>query len=59
VKLAARIVRLEREVMLRSLRRLGIQVVNWDVSLPFEQAARASLYRPSAFLRAIQRGGQG
>lgn len=58
VKLAARIAHLEREVLLRNLRRAGIQVVNWDVSLPFQQAARASLSRPQSFLHAIQRGGR-
>jgi uncharacterized protein (DUF58 family) len=58
VRLAARIARLEREVLLRSLRRAGIQVVNWDVALPFDQEARAALSRPSTFLRAIQRGGR-
>jgi|CXWL01.1.fsa_nt_gi uncharacterized protein (DUF58 family) len=56
VKLAARIARLQREVLLRELRHAGVQVVNWDVALPFEQAVRASLSRPPAFLRAIQRG---
>jgi uncharacterized protein (DUF58 family) len=57
VRLATRIARLEREILLRSLRRAGIQVVNWDVALPFDQEARAALSRPPAFLRAIQRGG--
>ena len=56
VKLAARIARLQREVLLRDLRHRGVQVVNWDVSKPFEQAVRASLSRPAAFLHAIQRG---
>jgi uncharacterized repeat protein (TIGR01451 family) len=57
VRLAARIVRLRREVLLQDLRRAGIQVVNWDVSHPFEQAAQASLSRPMSFLLSIQRGG--
>jgi hypothetical protein len=54
VKLAARIARLEREIMLRRLRGLGIQVVNWDTAMPFEQVTRASLSRPLTFLRAMQ-----
>ncbi|MCX6060013.1 MAG: DUF58 domain-containing protein [Chloroflexi bacterium] len=58
VKLAARIARLEREIMLRDLRGLGIQVVNWNTVIPFDQAARASLSRPITFLRAIQREGR-
>jgi uncharacterized protein (DUF58 family) len=56
VNLAARIARIEREVILRRLRAASIQVINWNTSLPFEQAARATLSRPSTFLRAIQRG---
>jgi uncharacterized protein (DUF58 family) len=56
VKLAARIARIEREVILRRLRAASIQVINWNTSLPFEQAARSALSRPSTFLRAIQRG---
>ena len=59
LQLAMRIARLEREIMLRKLRGFGIQVVNWNTSMPFEQVARASLSRPAAFLRAIQRGGRG
>jgi hypothetical protein len=57
VELAARIARLERILMLRGLRRSGIQVVDWNTSQPFEQTARAALSRPASFLRAIQRGG--
>lgn len=56
VKLAARIARIEREIILRRLRHASIQVVNWNTSLPFEQAARATMSRPSTFLRAIQQG---
>ena len=56
VKLAARIARIEREIILRRLRHASIQVVNWDTALPFEQAARATMSRPSTFLRAIQQG---
>ncbi|MBI5354530.1 MAG: DUF58 domain-containing protein [Chloroflexi bacterium] len=61
LKLSARIARLEREIMLRRLRGFGIQVVNWNTSTPFEQAARTSLSRPVTFLRAMQsgRGGRG
>ena len=56
VKLAARIARIEREIIMRRLRHASIQVVNWNTSLPFEQAARATMSRPSTFLRAIQQG---
>jgi len=57
IKLATRIARLERELMLRGMRRAGIQVVDWNVAHSFEQTARAALSRPPSFLRAIQRGG--
>ena len=56
VKLAARIARIEREIILRRLRHASIQVVNWNTALPFEQAARATMSRPLTFLRAIQQG---
>jgi len=55
VEHAARIVRLERELLLGQLRRAGIQLVNWDVSQPFDQAARHSLSRPPQWLRAAGR----
>jgi uncharacterized protein (DUF58 family) len=38
LNLAARIVRLERSVSLGRLRRAGVQVIEWDVGLPFDQA---------------------
>jgi uncharacterized protein (DUF58 family) len=40
--LAARIVRVERELLLRKLRLAGIQVVNWQVDIPLDQVLRAS-----------------
>jgi uncharacterized protein (DUF58 family) len=56
VRLAMRILRLQREAMLRGLRHMGIQTVNWDVTQPFEQVAYAALNRPAAWTHAIQRG---
>jgi len=38
VQLAARVARLERTVLLRHLGQAGIRVLDWDVSIPFEQA---------------------
>jgi uncharacterized protein (DUF58 family) len=38
VETAARVVRMERELFLRRLGRAGVQVIGWDVSLPFDQA---------------------
>ena len=45
VQLAARIVRLERSVSLGRLRRAGVQVIEWDVRLPFDQAVLGAFRR--------------
>ncbi|MGD0609933.1 MAG: DUF58 domain-containing protein [Anaerolineales bacterium] len=52
--LAARIVRLQRNLLLHRLRATGIQVVEWDVSRPFEQVAREFLERRPLLRRGIQ-----
>jgi uncharacterized protein (DUF58 family) len=41
VRLAARIARLERTVLLRHLGQAGIRVLDWDVTVPFDQAVIA------------------
>lgn len=46
VQLALRITRVERELMLRRLRRVGIQVINWQVDQPFANVMRTALVRP-------------
>jgi uncharacterized protein (DUF58 family) len=46
VQLALRIARVERELMLRLLRRVGIQVINWQVDKPFANVMRTALVRP-------------
>lgn len=56
VQLAARIVRVEREILLHRLQRAGIQVVNWNTAQPFENVVQAALSRPPAWLRAIRYG---
>jgi uncharacterized protein (DUF58 family) len=56
VNLAARIVRIEREILLHRLQRAGIQVVNWNTAQPFENVVQAALSRPPAWLRAIRSG---
>ncbi len=56
VNLSMRILRLQRETMLRELRHMGIQVVNWDTTKPFEQVAYAALSRPPVWMHAFQRG---
>jgi uncharacterized protein (DUF58 family) len=45
LSLALRVIRLRREVFLGRLRSIGVHVVNWDVSQPFEQVARRELER--------------
>lgn len=53
IRLAQRIAHLKRQLFLRRLRGIGVQVVNWDVSQPFEQVARRELERRPM----VQRGG--
>jgi uncharacterized protein (DUF58 family) len=45
IHLAARIVSLERSVSLGRLRRAGVQVIEWDVRLPFDQAMLSAFRR--------------
>ncbi len=46
VELAARVVRMERRLMLARLQRAGLQVAEWNVAQPFDQAMRrAAAYR--------------
>jgi uncharacterized protein (DUF58 family) len=42
---AARIIRMERDLLIRRLERAGIQVVEWDVSIPLDQAIGPLLMR--------------
>lgn len=58
VELSSRVIRMERELMLHRLRRAGIQLVNWDVSQPFDQVMRSRLSHPVGWLPAPQ-GGSG
>ena len=48
-----RIARLERALLLRQLRRAGIQVVDWQVDRPFDQAVHTSLNRTAHWFRSI------
>jgi uncharacterized protein (DUF58 family) len=45
VELGTRLARLEREVLLNQLRYAGIQVMDWPVDTPFQQAAHLALSR--------------
>lgn len=53
VELAARIARLERALLLRKLRRAGIQVVDWQVDRPLDRVVHASLGRTPQWFRAV------
>jgi uncharacterized protein (DUF58 family) len=43
--LAARVIRMERDLLIRRLERAGIQVIEWDVSIPLDQAVGPVLMR--------------
>jgi uncharacterized protein (DUF58 family) len=58
VSLAGRVVKMQRQILLGKLRHVGIQVVEWDISQPFVQAARRGLESPPAWLRAISDRGR-
>lgn len=53
-ELARRIVHMQRQVLLRRLRGVGIHVVDWDVAQPFEQVARRALERRQIMLRGVR-----
>jgi uncharacterized protein (DUF58 family) len=53
---AARLLRMERDLLIQKLQRAGIQVLGWDVSQPFDQVVKRRLGRPPVILRVI--GGQ-
>ena len=55
VKLAARVIQLERGMLLRKVQHAGIQVLDWDVSEPFDLAVKRRLSRPPAWMRAVGR----
>ncbi len=52
VELAARVVRMERDLMLKKVQRAGVQVIEWNVEQPFDQATR------KAFARRVQMTGR-
>ncbi len=47
VELATRVVRMERDLMLRRMQRAGLHIIEWNVEQPFDQAMR----RAAAFQR--------
>ncbi len=48
VQLAARVVRMERKILIHRLMRAGIQLIEWNISQPLDQALGQALrYRPT------------
>lgn len=46
LELAARLARIERELLFRELRQSGIQIINWDVQLSLKELVQVKLNRP-------------
>jgi uncharacterized protein (DUF58 family) len=55
VTLAGRVIQIDRIVLLQKIQRAGIQVLDWDVAVPFDQVVKRSLSHPPAWLRAVGR----
>ena len=55
LRLAARIIRMERNMLLMRLQHSGIQTVDWDVSLPLDRVLESRLGRPPAWHNATGR----
>ena len=53
VELAARVVRMERILLLKKLQRAGIQVLDWNVAHPFDQVIKHRLGPPPPLFRAV------
>ena len=56
VRLAERVVRLERRLLLKRLQRAGVQVLDWDVNVPFDHLVRQRLGRVPTLLHRLQGG---
>ncbi len=55
VELASRVIQMERSLLLQKVQRAGIQVLEWDITEPFDQVVKRRLGRPPAWLRGIGR----
>jgi uncharacterized protein (DUF58 family) len=55
VELASRVIKMERILLLQKVQRAGIQVLEWDITEPFDQVVKRKLGRPPAWLRAVGR----
>jgi uncharacterized protein (DUF58 family) len=56
VHLAARIVHMERMMLINKLQHAGVQILDWNIEHPFDQVMKRRLGPPPPLLRAI--GGQ-
>lgn len=55
VDLAARVIHMERTLLIQKIQRASIQVLDWDVAEPFDQVVKRRLSHPPAWLRAVGR----
>ena len=55
VELAGRVIGMERALLLQKMQRANIQVLDWDVTEPFDLVVKRLLSRPPAWLRAVGR----
>lgn len=55
VELAGRVTHMERVLLLQKVQRASIQVLDWDVTEPFDLVVKRMLSRPPAWLRAVGR----
>jgi hypothetical protein len=53
IELAGRVVRMERELLIKKLQHAGVQVLDWNVVHPLDQMMKHRLGPPPALLRAI------
>lgn len=55
VELAGRVIQMERILLLQRIQRAGVQVLDWDVTEPFDQVVKRGLSHPPAWVRAVRR----
>ena len=55
VELAGRVIQMERALMMQRVQRAGIQVLDWDVSEPFDLVVKRKLSRPPAWMGVVGR----
>lgn len=53
VMLAGRVIQMERLLLLERIQRAGIQVLDWDVTAPFDQMVKQRLSRTAVWGRAL------